>query len=195
MPDTRERILSAARHLFHSRGFNAVGITEICRAADVVKGSFYHFFDGKQALLESVVERNAQELFARLAELDAEVLSGREKLLALLHGTAEKARLQKRGGAVLGCDLGNLAVELNVYNEGARRVTRKAFRRWLRELEQLVAAGIEDGSLPPDLDRASTAASLLAVIQGLSTLGRTLNDPAQLEAVAGLAATQLLPQA
>lgn len=194
-PDTRERILGAARGLFHRRGFNAVGINDICHEAGVVKGSFYHFFDGKQALLESVVERNAQELFARLAELDAQPLSGRDRLLAQLHGTAVKARAQKRDGAVLGCDLGNLAIELAVYNEGARRATRKAFRRWLRELRRVVAEGIADGSLSPGLDATETAAGLLAVMQGISTLGRTLNDPAQLERVAELAASQLLPQA
>jgi AcrR family transcriptional regulator len=35
-----------------------VGINSLCREAGVVKGSFYHFFPSKQALLDAVFERN-----------------------------------------------------------------------------------------------------------------------------------------
>lgn len=191
--DTRERILDAARRLFHSDGYNGVGVNDICREAEVVKGSFYHFFDGKQALLESVIERNADDLFTGLDAIDGEALSAREKLLAQLQGTAATARAQKRGGAVLGCNLGTLATELAVQNAGARRAARKAFRRWLRELERLVEEGIEDGSIAANTDPVETAAALLAVIQGLSTLGRALNDPRQMDTIIAAAAERFLP--
>lgn len=193
LPDTRERILDAARRLFHSHGYNGVGINDICLEADVVKGSFYHFFAGKQALLEAVLEHNADRLFAGLGNIDESTLSGREKLIAQLRGTAATARAQKRSGAVLGCDIGTLATELAVQNAGARRVARTAFRRWLQSLERLVREGIEDGSVAADADPAATAAALLALIQGLSTLGRSLNDARTLETIIDLAAQRLVP--
>lgn len=48
--ETRDRILTAARRLFHVNGYTAVGVADICREASVVKGSFYHFFPSKVCL-------------------------------------------------------------------------------------------------------------------------------------------------
>ena len=42
---TRQRLLDAADVLMHERGYEAVGVAELCNAADAKKGSFYFFFD------------------------------------------------------------------------------------------------------------------------------------------------------
>ena len=55
--ETRDRILTTARCLFHARGYNDVGVNDICAEARVVKGSFYHFFPTKEDLLHAVLER------------------------------------------------------------------------------------------------------------------------------------------
>lgn len=192
---TRDRIIDTARKLFHQRGFNEVGINDLCREAQVVKGSFYHFFDSKDALLETVINTNAKTLADGLAELEACPLSGREKLLAQLHGALDKARAQQAEQAILGCDIGNLAVELAAYHPHARSATGRAFRQWIEVLERMVAAGIADGSLSPGLDPAQTASGFLAVLQGISTLGRTMNDLNQLADVVTFTEQQLLPAA
>ena len=51
--DTRDRILEAAMGLFHARSFDGVGTDEICRAAEVNKGSLYHHFPSKAELAEA----------------------------------------------------------------------------------------------------------------------------------------------
>ncbi|MBE0469857.1 MAG: TetR/AcrR family transcriptional regulator [Methyloprofundus sp.] len=65
--DTRQQILSIAKGLILGKGFSAVGLNEILKAAQVPKGSFYHYFDSKEhfgvALLESYFD-------AYLATLD-----------------------------------------------------------------------------------------------------------------------------
>ena len=48
---TRQRIVEAARRLFHEQGFHATGISTILREADVNSGSLYHYFASKEALL------------------------------------------------------------------------------------------------------------------------------------------------
>jgi TetR/AcrR family transcriptional repressor of nem operon len=53
--DTRERILEAARYLFWERGYSATGINDILKQAQARSGSFYHFFAGKEALLNAVL--------------------------------------------------------------------------------------------------------------------------------------------
>ena len=53
-----EKILAAGRSLFESRGYSALGVAEICRAAGVPKGSFYYFYESKEALALAVVDEH-----------------------------------------------------------------------------------------------------------------------------------------
>ena len=46
--NTRQHILSVAKSLILGKGFSAVGLNEILKAAEVPKGSFYHYFDSKE---------------------------------------------------------------------------------------------------------------------------------------------------
>ncbi|MBR4396175.1 MAG: TetR/AcrR family transcriptional regulator [Eubacteriaceae bacterium] len=46
-PDTKRLLLECARSLFSEKEFEAVSVNEICAAAGVTKGAFYHYFDSK----------------------------------------------------------------------------------------------------------------------------------------------------
>ena len=48
--ETRNHILETATHLFSKTGYDATGVAEICQAAGVSKGAFYHHFPSKQAV-------------------------------------------------------------------------------------------------------------------------------------------------
>lgn len=52
---TRNHILEAATHLFSKSGYDATSVAEICQAAGVSKGAFYHHFSTKQALFISLL--------------------------------------------------------------------------------------------------------------------------------------------
>ena len=56
--ETRIKILEIALDLFKEKGMNAVKITDICQAAGVSVGAFYHHFPSK----ESIIERGYQSL-------------------------------------------------------------------------------------------------------------------------------------
>ena len=47
---SRDRILAAATALFLSEGVEAVSVAEVCRAAGVSNGSFFHHFPSKEEL-------------------------------------------------------------------------------------------------------------------------------------------------
>ena len=65
---TRAALLTAARELFGTRGFAAVGTEEIVRAAGVTRGALYHQFDDKTELFAAVFEALEAELAAGIAE-------------------------------------------------------------------------------------------------------------------------------
>jgi AcrR family transcriptional regulator len=54
---TRDRIIDAATLLFWRHGYAAVSVDTICVAAQVRKGSFYHAFASKEALVVMAIER------------------------------------------------------------------------------------------------------------------------------------------
>jgi AcrR family transcriptional regulator len=63
---TIDGIVSAARKLFMTRGFEAVSIDDIAAAAGIAKGGVYHHFASKQAIFEVVLDRVQAELASQL---------------------------------------------------------------------------------------------------------------------------------
>lgn len=63
--NTRGRIVSAAWKLFYEQGYEDTTVEEIIELSGTSKGSFYHYFDGKDALLStlsSLLMRNMRNL-------------------------------------------------------------------------------------------------------------------------------------
>ena len=51
---TKKKIVTAAWKLFYRQGYDDTTVDEIIREAGTYKGTFYHYFDGKDALLSSL---------------------------------------------------------------------------------------------------------------------------------------------
>jgi AcrR family transcriptional regulator len=52
--NTRGKIISAAWKLFYEQGYDDTTVDEIVEESGTSKGSFYHYFDGKDSLLSSL---------------------------------------------------------------------------------------------------------------------------------------------
>jgi AcrR family transcriptional regulator len=63
---TRAALIAAARELFATRGYAAVGTEEIVQRAGVTRGALYHHFADKHDLFRAVYERVEQELTERI---------------------------------------------------------------------------------------------------------------------------------
>ncbi len=59
---TKEKILEEAQKLMLTKGFNATTVEEICEAAGVTKGSFFHYFESKEDLGKTVTEYYWQKM-------------------------------------------------------------------------------------------------------------------------------------
>ena len=52
--NTKGRIVAAAWKLFYEQGYEETTVEDIIFESETSKGSFYHYFDGKDALLSSL---------------------------------------------------------------------------------------------------------------------------------------------
>ncbi|MFI6791410.1 TetR/AcrR family transcriptional regulator [Nonomuraea sp. NPDC050383] len=64
---TRRILVAAGRRLFATKGYGAVGLSEIVRAAEVTKGALYHHFDSKADLFRAVLQEVQDEVGRKVA--------------------------------------------------------------------------------------------------------------------------------
>src|ERR1700677_4163531 len=54
--ESKTKFLDAALHVFRSKGYTATRVEDICEAAELTKGSFFHHFDTKEELALAAAE-------------------------------------------------------------------------------------------------------------------------------------------
>ena len=81
---TKSRIVQAAWNLFYKNGYDHTTVEDIIAASKTSKGTFYHYFKGKEALLNSL-SYLFDEKYEELAAVIDPNLSAYDKLLFLNH--------------------------------------------------------------------------------------------------------------
>ena len=82
--NTKGRIISAAWKLFYEQGYEDTTVEDIVFESETSKGSFYHYFDGKDALLGTLAYV-FDEKYEQLMEIMDPELDAMEKLVYLNH--------------------------------------------------------------------------------------------------------------
>lgn len=81
---TKSRIVNAAWNLFYKNGYDNTTVEDIIAASKTSKGTFYHYFKGKESLLNSL-SYLFDEKYEELANVIDPSLSAYDKLLFLNH--------------------------------------------------------------------------------------------------------------
>jgi TetR/AcrR family transcriptional repressor of nem operon len=157
LPRTRERIVEAARRLFWEKGYAATSLADLLKEAGANSGSFYYFFESKDALLRTVlsgyIELLEPQLLRPTWKASADPL---ERIFALLDHYRQ-ALIQT--GYAYGCPIGRLALEIDAENLPAHQLIAQNFAAWKAAVEAcLRAAGVPQP--------AAAASLVLAVMEG-----------------------------
>lgn len=163
--ETKTRIMQTARQLFAQVGYDAAGVAEICAAAGVSKGAFYHHFPSKQALFLSLLEEWLVVLDSQLASL----LNGSQPVPQSLVQAAGVA------GLVFQSASGQLPMFLEFWRAASHdplvwQATIGPFRHYQELFAGVVRKGIEEGSLRP-VDPETAARVIIAQAVGLILQG------------------------
>lgn len=166
---TRERLVESALYLFWERGFAGTSMADLLAHAGVNSGSFYHFFESKEALLRAVLETYLVALRPMIVDpAFAETAEPVGRIFAILAGY--RARILATD-CKYGCPLGRLALEIDPENRPAHQLIAENFQGWIGAIRECIAQ-MED-RLPRGTDPDALATYVLAVMEGGVMLSRS----------------------
>src|SRR6185312_14276276 len=157
---TRERLIESARHLFWERGFAGTSMAELLSHAGVNSGSFYHFFESKEALLRAVLETYLGALRPMVVDpAFATVNEPVGRIFAILAGYRERILITE---CKYGCPLGRLALEIDPENRPAHALIAQNFQGWIVAVRECIEE--LKPRLPRGTDLDALATYVLAIM-------------------------------
>src|SRR5712692_664843 len=165
----RDAFLDVAQRLIQTKGYEQMSVQDVLYELEVSKGAFYHYFDSKQALLEAVIQRFADDAISALAPiLDELDLPAPRKLEKVFAGIARFKAEQK--------DL--VVAIMEVWNSDGNAIVREKLRRLTSNLmvpllSRVVSQGMKEGAFKvasPD----ETAIVLVSMMLGLQQIAMDL---------------------
>lgn len=175
----RQHILDTAKPIILGKGFSAVGLNELLNAAEVPKGSFYHYFKSKEYFGEALLDSYFEAYLMRLEILlSAEGMNGAERLMSYWQRWLET---QCGDDAETKCMVVKLGGEVSDLSEPMRLALQRGTNHIISRLADGIEEGIADGSLPNDLVAADTALVLYNQWLGATVLTKIWHDQSALE--------------
>ena len=107
----REQILTAAAECFHRKGYHGAGMAEISKTAGMSAGHIYNYFESKEAIIESIIEKDMEEMFSIFQQFEDHP---GDVLQALIDGL--------NIGVQRHMDTGSCVIDLDMMAEAGRNV-------------------------------------------------------------------------
>lgn len=173
--DARTRLLDAARDLIRAQGYAATTVDELCRAAGVTKGAFFHHFDSKEALGVAVAKQWQEMTSALFAAAPYHAPS--DPLRRVL------AYIQFRKELITGefcqftCLGGTLLQEIYDSSPAMRDACADSILGHTATLEADIAAAMQQHAIESECTAESLARFTQTVIQGSFIMAKATGKP------------------
>lgn len=175
--DTKQTLIDTALELIWKSSYGSVSVDDICKAAKVKKGSFYHFFPSKVDLAIAAMDetlRGAQAVHDEIFSVSRPPVERFERYADLVYEM--QAEVAAKYGHVCGCPCASLGSEMAGLEEGIRAKFEEITRRKERYFENALRDMVADGVLPDDTDVKAKAQEVYAFMVGQLMVARIQND-------------------
>ncbi len=159
--ETRQRILTAAGHLFREHGVDGVGVDAVMKEAGLTHGGFYLHFPSKDALAAEVSQSLLEQAARRW-----DGLSRSGERAAALEAIVRSYLEPERVASAQCCPLTTLGPDV-----ARRAASRQAIGGALRGMVEALGRCLEDGT-------RQDALAALSTMVGAAVLARLADDPA-----------------
>lgn len=172
--NVKEKLLRAGSESFLSKSYTAARVDEICKAAGVSKGSFFHYFKSKEDLAIAVLENYFNNASAKFAGGDyLKETDPIERAYGFID-FADAAAMEFWGN---GCLFGNFVTDLRVSGTEIEKRVENIFRNLSKSFAIVmrpIAALDKSGNGPTALELSE---QFLMAVEGAIVLGRAYNEP------------------
>ena len=177
LPETKRQLVDAGVALMRQKGYTATTVDDICAAAGVTKGAFFHYFKSKEDIARAALKRfgygRDQDMhdapFRKLADpLDR--IYGRLDFIE--ESVGGNSRLTK------GCLIGMLAQELASTNTEFRDLCHEMFQELANDFATDLASAKAACAPGTDFEPEKLALLFTAIFQGSSLLAKVAGSNA-----------------
>lgn len=160
----RTKLLDHGVYLLMTQGYHATGVNEIVNAAQVPKGSFYSYFESKEAFAAEAITHYMEPFIQRLTEhLQNPQI---DVLTALKRYYAELIVEVEQNGYKGGCLLGNLMGEIGDTSERCNQALKLAVERYQSLQQKALLKAQQEGTVRKDMNAENMAKLLVNNWQG-----------------------------
>jgi len=176
--DARAKAIATAERLFRVQGYTATGLIQILKESGAPKGSFYfHFPRGKAQLAEEAIDQYVGRRIAVLRSISSDTAGDAVKFVHQIFSAF--AAEMVASDFQYGCLMQNLANELPALDaELTKRVARGFVDSTAIAAEHFRGCGFSAAHA------STSAAALVAAVEGARTVARLERTPAVFEALA-----------
>jgi TetR/AcrR family transcriptional repressor of nem operon len=183
-----QRLMDAALELMWEESYGSVTIDHICQRAEVKKGSFYYFFKSKAELAVAALEKLWKDEWKPM--LDQCFSSSVDPLVRLTTYFEQiyacHLEIKARFGKVLGCPVCTVGSEVSTQEVDVSATIRDIMSRKRRYYESAIRDAVAQGVIEP-CDPAEESLALFALLEGLVSQARIMNDPVVLKRLPAMA--------
>ncbi len=172
--EARERLLEAARDVIRTSGFAATTVDDLCKAAGVTKGAFFHHFESKEALGVAAAAFWAETTSAFFAA--APYHDHADPLDRVLGYIEFRKTIIDGDLAAFTCLVGTMAQEVYASHPAIRDACAASIFGHAATIEPDIAAAMAAHGLAADWTAASLAVHTQAVLQGAFILAKATGD-------------------
>lgn len=156
----RERIIEAGLEVMYRQGYHGTGVKDIVDAAGIPKGSFYTYFESKEAFALEALDYFAYFGKPDQSDESANCLTDRrlsplQRLDQLFSGMIDSFTHQTK--FCRGCFIGNLSQEMADTSEPIRQKTEALHVRGKKALLDCIREAQEVGEVDPERDSETLA--------------------------------------
>jgi TetR/AcrR family transcriptional repressor of nem operon len=180
--------MDAALALMWEESYGSVTIDHICQRADVKKGSFYYFFKSKADLAVAALERLwKQEWKPNLDACFSSSVDPLDRLKNYFEGIyAHQLEAKALHGKVLGCPVCAVGSEVSTQEIDVSATIRDLMSRKRLYYQSAIRDAVAQGTIEP-CDPVEASLALFALLEGLITQSRIMNDPEVLRRLPSMA--------
>lgn len=172
----RPRLLNAALRIIREKGYHATSVEELCAAAGVTKGAFFHHFTSKEDLAVAAAGHWSQTTATVFAQAPYHAfLDPLDRVMGYLDF---RAALIAGSTAEFTCLVGTMAQETFLTNPAIRDACFDSIAGHAHALEADLAAAIELYCVAGGVTARSLALHTQAILQGAFILAKAKDDPA-----------------